>query len=343
MLKAILVFGGAGYIGSHVCKALAHAGYLPVVYDNLSHGHREAVRWGPLEIGHMDDENRLGACLLKYRPNAVVHLGGFTAAGESMIDPGKYYGNNLRGFLTLLDAMRSYGIDKIVFSSSAAVYGVPEQVPITEDTAISPVNPYGHTKAMNEQILRDYAGAYGIRSVSLRYFNAAGADPDGEIGEDHEPETHLIPLVLEVPAGLRVCIDIYGDTYPTQDGTCVRDYIHVTDLAAAHVLALRRMERPSTALAYNLGNGRGFSVLEVVRAAERVTGHPIPIRRGPPRAGDPPILLADATLAKAELGWRPAFGDLETQLEHAWRWLRGRTPAAGIPKPAVMDIGIASN
>jgi len=343
MPGAILVAGGAGYIGSHVCKALANANYLPVVYDNMSNGHMEAVRWGPIEVGDLDDAARLDECFRIYRPEAVIHLGGFIAAGESVVDPAKYYGNNLRGILTLLDVMRAHGADRMVFSSSAAVYGTPDQIPITESAPISPVNPYGQTKAMSEQILRDYAVAYGTRSVSLRYFNAAGGDPDGEIGENHEPETHLIPLILEVPAGLRVCVDIYGDQYPTRDGTCVRDYIHVTDLAAAHVLALHRLEAPATALAYNLGNGRGFSVLEVIEAAKRVTGRNIPVRHCPPRAGDPPILLADATLAKEELGWQPMFGDLETQLEHAWRWMQRRAAAIEDARPAALDLGVASN
>lgn len=344
MPETVLVAGGAGYIGSHVCKALAYAGNHPVVYDNLSHGHRDAVQWGPLEVGDLEDEARLNACLHKHRPEAVVHLAGYIAAGESVTDPAKYYDNNLRGFLSLLGAMRRYGIDRIVFSSSAAVYGAPDQVPIKETAAIQPVNPYGHTKAMSEQILKDYAAAYGIRSISLRYFNAAGADPGGELGERHEPETHLIPLVLDVPAGRREGIDVYGDDYPTRDGTCVRDYIHVADLAEAHVLALRHLAAGTVpaAVAYNLGNGQGFTVLEVIRAAERVTGSRIPMHRHPRRAGDPPVLLADAALARAELGWAPAFGALDIQLAHAWHWLRQRQAVVAATQPFVPAARVAT-
>jgi UDP-arabinose 4-epimerase len=343
MPGTILVTGGAGYIGSHVCKALARAGYLPVVYDNLFNGHREAVRWGPLEVGNLEDRSRLSACLAEHHPEGVIHLAGYIAAGESVVAPAKYYGNNLCGFLTLLDGMRHHGIARIVFSSTAAVYGAPKEVPIKETSPIRPVNPYGHSKAMCEQILQDYAVAYGMRSISLRYFNAAGADPDGELGECHEPETHLIPLVLEAAAGIRNGIDVYGDEYPTRDGTCVRDYIHVADLATAHVLALRKMETAAVVGAYNLGNGQGFTVLEVIDAAERVTGCPVPTRRHPPRAGDPPILLADATLAKAELGWIPAFGALETQLEHAWSWLRRRHPAVVASRPSIPVAGVTTD
>ena len=343
MPGTILVTGGAGYIGSHVCKALGNAGYLPVVYDDLSNGRREAVRWGPLEVGDLDDGARLAACLAEHRPEGVIHLAGFIAAGESVVAPAKYYANNLRGFLTLLDSMRRYGIGRIVFSSTAAVYGAPSGLPIRESAPIRPVNPYGHSKAMCEQILQDYAAAYGLRSVSLRYFNAAGADPEGQLGECHEPETHLIPLVLEAAAGIRNGIDLYGDGYPTRDGTCVRDYVHVADLAAAHVLALRKMEGAAVVAAYNLGNGQGFTVLEVIEAAKHVTGRSITVRRHPPRAGDPPVLLADATLAKAELGWSPAFGALETQIEHAWDWLCRRHPAVVTPRPPAQIAGVATD
>jgi UDP-arabinose 4-epimerase len=329
-MENVLVTGGAGYIGSHVCKALSQAGFRPVVYDDLSNGHRESVRWGPLEVGDLADEIRLEACLRKHQPGSVIHLAGFIAAGESVTDPEKYYENNLRGLLVLSNGMRRHRIERIVFSSSAAVYGAPEVIPIPEDAPILPVNPYGQTKAMSEQILVDYAAAYGFRVVSLRYFNAAGADPDGELGELHEPETHLIPLVLQAAAGLRPHIDIFGDQYPTPDGTCVRDYIHVSDLAAAHVLSLQRLaQRAAGAEAYNLGNGQGFSVLEVIRAAERVTGRSIPVRFRPARAGDPPVLLANSQRARNELDWRPRFDDLASQLSHAWTWQlsRNRTPA----------------
>jgi UDP-arabinose 4-epimerase len=320
-MGSILVAGGAGYIGSHVCKALAGAGYLPVTFDNLSHGHRWAVQWGPLEIGDLNDRARIEACLSRYRPEAVIHLAGFIAAGESVVDPQKFYRNNVQGFLSLLDAMRAQDCDRMVFSSSAAVYGTPATVPIREDAVILPVNPYGQTKAMSEQILKDYGAAYGIRSVSLRYFNAAGADPDGELGEAHDPETHLIPLVLATAAGLRPAIDVYGTDYDTRDGTCERDYIHVADLADAHVRAVKALAKTDGAAAYNLGNGRGFTVLEVIRAAERITNRQVLRRLCSRRAGDPAVLVADSTRAQAELGWRRRFAELDTQITHAWRWL----------------------
>lgn len=332
MTETVLVAGGAGYIGSHICKALARAGLRPVVYDNLSHGHSWAVRWGPLEVGDLANQERLDACLRRYRPRAVIHLAGFIAAGESVTDPAKYYDNNLHGMLMLLDAMRLHRIDRIVFSSSAAVYGAPDRTPIPENAVIRPVNPYGHTKAMCEQILMDYAAAYDIRSVSLRYFNAAGADPGGELGEAHDPETHLIPLVLETAAGFRAHIDVFGDQHPTRDGACVRDYIHVTDLAAAHVLALHKLDGDTAVSVYNLGNGQGFSVFDVIRAAEQVTNRRISMRVCPPRPGDPPVLLADSSRAAADLDWRPAFDALETQLTHAWQWLcRRKQPIAYRP------------
>lgn len=322
-METILVAGGAGYIGSHVCKALAQAGIRPVVYDNLSHGHEWAVRWGPLEVGDLHDAERLDGVLRKHQPSAVIHLAAFIAAGESVADPAGYYVNNVGGTLSLLDCMRRAGVDALVFSSTTAVYGAPDHTPINERTLIRPVSPYGHSKAFCEQAMRDYAGAFGLRSVALRYFNAAGADPDAEVGEAHEPETHLIPIVLEVAARRRSHLDIYGDDYPTPDGTCIRDYVHVADLAQAHVLALDRIDRASepTAEAYNLGNGSGFSVLDVVRTAERVTDRQVATRRCPRRAGDPPELLADSSMARSVLGWQPRYGTLEQQIGDAWRWL----------------------
>ncbi|MEX2643899.1 MAG: UDP-glucose 4-epimerase GalE [Acetobacterales bacterium] len=319
MAESILVAGGAGYIGSHVCKALSMAGYLPVVYDSLVTGYPAAVQWGPLERGDLDDRERLHAVFDAHGCSAVVQLAGFISAGESVQNPAKYYRNNLRGMLTLLEVMRGAGVDRIVFSSSAAVYGTPRQVPIAENAPIEPMNPYGHTKAMSEQFLCDEA-RNGLRSVSLRYFNAAGADPDGELGEAHDPETHLIPLVLQAAAGIRPHVDVYGDAYPTDDGTCVRDYVHVADLAAAHVAALRRTEEVRGASAYNLGNGRGVSVREVIEMAECVTGRAIAARVCAPRPGDPPRLVADSTLARNELGWTQQYADLETQVAHAWSW-----------------------
>ncbi len=322
MRNVVLVTGGAGFIGSHVCKALAGAGFRPVVYDNMSNGHMWAVQWGLMEAGDLAAADCLDACIRRHRPESVIHLAGVIAAGESVVDPEKYFDQNVTGTLSLLSAMRRHAIDKIVFSSSAAVYGDPDDVPIMETAAIRPVNPYGRTKAMCEEILGDFARAYGTRSVSLRYFNAAGADPDGDLGEAHDPETHLLPIVLEAAAGRRAGVDIFGNRYATPDGTCVRDYIHVADLAAAHVLALKALDRTVGACAYNLGNGRGFSVKEVVAAAERVTGRKISTRMRPARAGDPAILLADSTRAVAELGWRRVFADLDVQIEHAWRWMQ---------------------
>jgi len=324
MLPPVLVTGGAGYIGSHACKALALAGYQPVVYDNLVHGHRWAVRWGALEVGELTDGARLDAVIAAHRPMAVLHFAAYTAAGESVTEPGKYYANNVYGVLALLGAMRRAGLDRIVFSSTAAVYGTPRSVPIDERHPQAPINPYGASKMMAERLLADFAGAHGIRSVALRYFNAAGADPEGEIGEAHEPETHLIPIVLEAAAGLRREVAVFGDDYDTRDGTCIRDYIHVADLADAHVLALRWLADRAGAHAFNLGNGEGFTVREVIEAARRVTGRDIAMRVKGARAGDPAVLVADARQARAVLGWRPQFQALETQLTDAWRWLAGR-------------------
>ncbi|MDX1607001.1 MAG: UDP-glucose 4-epimerase GalE [Candidatus Competibacterales bacterium] len=320
--KPVLVTGGGGYIGSHACKALARAGYLPVSYDNLVYGHREAVRWGPLEEGDIADRARLDDVLDHYRPTAAMHFAAYAYVGESVQDPGKYYRNNVAGSLTLLEALRDHGIGRMIFSSTCATYGVPEQVPITEDHPQRPINPYGASKWMIERMLADFDTAHGLRSMALRYFNAAGADPDAETGEAHDPETHLIPLVLDAAAGRRPAITVYGDDYDTPDGTCIRDYIHVTDLAEAHVLALQALERGAPSTAYNLGNGAGFSVREVIARARRVTGCEIPVETGPRRPGDPPRLVGDAQRIRRELGWRPRFADLDVILETAWRWHR---------------------
>ena len=317
----ILVTGGAGYIGAHACKALAQAGLRPVVFDNLVYGHRAAVRWGPLELGQLEDSDRLDAVFAAYRPHAVMHFAAYAYVGESVADPGKYYRNNVMGSLALLDACRRHGVDRLVFSSTCATYGVPSKVPLTEDHAQQPINPYGASKLMVERMLADYGVAHGLRSIALRYFNAAGADPDAEIGEAHDPETHLIPLVLDAVAGLRPHVAIHGTDYPTPDGTCIRDYIHVTDLAAAHLLALARLDASGPGMqAYNLGNGRGYSVREVIETTQRVTGLPVPCVEGPRRPGDPPVLVGDATRAIAELGWRPQYADLDTIIGTAWRW-----------------------
>lgn len=316
----ILVTGGAGFIGSHACKALAKAGYSPIAYDNLIYGHEWAVKWGPLEIGDITDRSRLELVIEQYQPIAVMHFAAFAYVGESVRDPGKYYRNNLAGTLTLLEAMRDQGIDKLVFSSTCATYGTPEKLPITEDHPQRPINPYGMSKLMVEQVLRDFDLAHGIRSISLRYFNAAGADPEGEIGESHEPETHLIPLVLDAALGKRPAITIFGNDYDTPDGTCVRDYIHVSDLAQAHVLALQALENGADSANYNLGSTQGFSVREVVDMAQDVTHLPISIELSGRRPGDPAKLVGDATLIRSDLGWEPQFIELEDILRTAWDW-----------------------
>jgi UDP-arabinose 4-epimerase len=316
----ILVTGGAGYIGSHACKALATSGYVPVTYDSLVTGYRDAVKWGPLELGDTRDRDRLDDVIKTYKPAAVMHFAAFIAVGESVQDPAKYYENNVFGSLTLLQAMRDNGLDRIVFSSTAAVYGEPETSIIAEDHPKRPINPYGFSKYAVEIMLSDFATAHGLRSVALRYFNAAGADPDGEIGERHEPETHLIPIILEAAAGERDYLQIYGDSYPTKDGTCIRDYIHVCDLADAHVRALDYMIDHPGANAFNLGNGQGFSVREIIDVAGRVTGCRIPTRVAPPRDGDSALLIADISRSSKALGWTPKYTAVEDQVRHAWAW-----------------------
>ncbi len=318
--KPVLVTGGAGYIGSHACKALASAGYTPIAYDNLVYGHRSAVRWGPLEEGDILDRARLDRVLSQYRPEAVMHFAAFCYVGESVENPAKYYRNNVVGTLTLLEAMRDQGVGKLVFSSTCSTYGVPERNPIPETHPQHPINPYGWSKLMVERMLRDFATAHGLAAIALRYFNAAGADPQAETGESHDPETHLIPLILAAAAGELPHIRVNGDDYDTEDGTCVRDYIHVTDLADAHVRALAKLQEGSGFSAYNLGNGQGFSVKQVIDTARAVTGRPIPILIGPRRAGDPDRLVGDATRIRAELGWSPGYADLREIIATAWRW-----------------------
>lgn len=324
-LPAILVTGGAGFVGSHTCKALARAGFRPVVYDNLSNGIADAVRWGPLEVGDLADTDRLAAIFAQYRPAAIIHFAAFIEAGVSVREPGRFYENNVTGTLSLLGAMVQAGCDRIVFSSTAAVYGDPLHIPIAEDHPLLPVNPYGRSKLMVENILADLATAHGLRAVVLRYFNASGADPEGELGENHQPETHLIPLVLQAALGQRPDIAIFGSDYDTKDGTCIRDYVHVADLADAHVLALRRLLAGGTGLTANLGTGRGFSVAEVVKAVEHVTGLPVPVRRADRRPGDPAILVADSRLARTELGWHPRFTDIADHIRHATAWVQSTT------------------
>lgn len=318
----ILVTGGAGYIGSHACKALARAGHLPITFDNLDRGHAEFVRWGPLEIGDLTDRARLDEVMATHRPRAVMHFAALAYVGESVTDPGLYYRNNLVGSLNLIDAARAGGGLPLVFSSTCATYGPPRAMPMAESHPQAPINPYGASKLMVEQILKDYRRAYGLRSISLRYFNAAGADPEGEIGERHDPETHLIPLILDVALGRREALTIHGTDYETPDGTCIRDYIHVADLAEAHGLALDRLLEGGEGGAFNLGTGEGHSVLRVIDTARRITGHAIPTRPGPRRDGDPPRLIADPALARRELGWTPSRPLLEAQIGDAWAWHR---------------------
>lgn len=316
----VLVAGGAGYIGSHMVKQLLSAHIDVVTLDDLSGGHRDAVVGGEFVMGDIGDRAQVERVLGQRRFDAIMHFASFIQVGESVSDPAKYYRNNLAGTLSLLDAAVACGVKHFVFSSSAAIYGEPKYTPIDEDHPTQPLSPYGYSKLAVERVLADYDRAYGLRSVSLRYFNAAGADPDGDRGEMHEPETHLIPLILQAASGRRPCVKIFGDDYPTADGTCVRDYVHVVDLCEAHLLALEHLRRTQRSAAYNLGNSRGYSVKEVIGAAERIVGHRIPVEHHERRAGDPAVLVADSARAKAELGWRPRFDDIDTIVRHAWQW-----------------------
>lgn len=321
-MKKVLVVGGAGYIGSHMVKMLLAAGHEVVTFDNLSAGYRDAVLGGEFVHGDLADAAALDALFARRDFAGVMHFASHIQVGESVSDPAKYYRNNLANTLNLLDAMVRHGARAFIFSSSAAVFGEPEYVPIDEAHPKRPLNPYGLTKWMVEQILADYDRAYGLKSASLRYFNAAGADPQGQLGERHQPETHLIPLVLQAAAGRRPHITVFGRDYPTPDGTCIRDYVHVEDLCQAHLLALQRLWAGAASAAYNLGNGAGFSVQEVIAAAQRVTGLPVPVVYGERRAGDPARLVADSRLAQQALGWVPRHADLETIIAHAWEWQR---------------------
>jgi UDP-glucose 4-epimerase len=315
----ILVTGGAGYVGSHAVRLLVRAGHEVTVYDNLIYGHRAAAKDARFVEGELADTAKLREILRQGHIEAAMHFAAFAAVGESVAEPAKYYQNNVFGSLSLLEAMRAENVRKIVFSSTTATYGVPKKVPITEDELQLPVNPYGFTKLVVEHALADYAHAYGFGYAALRYFNASGASPDGDIGEDHTPETHLIPLVLQVALGQRPHITIFGNDYPTPDGTCIRDYVHVDDLGSAHLSALDRL-KPGVGLQLNLGTGRGHSVLEVVDACRKVTGHKIPTVIGERRPGDPPELVADATRARHQLGWQPKHAELLDIVETAWRW-----------------------
>jgi UDP-arabinose 4-epimerase len=325
---AVLVTGGAGYIGSHTCKALHRAGFTPVTFDDLRRGHADAVRWGPLEVGSLQDADRLREVFTTHRPTAVLHFAALAYVGESMREPGRYYANNVGGTVTLLEAMRDAGVDQLVFSSTCATFGVPTHDTIGDDDPQEPINPYGASKLMVERILRDYGTVHGLRSVSLRYFNAAGADPDGELGERHDPETHLLPLVLAAAAGDRDAIEVFGDGYPTPDGSCIRDYVHVSDLADAHVRALTYLRSGGASTACNLGTGTGSSVLEVIDQVRATTGSPVEARVCPPRPGDPPELVAAVDRARSLLGWDPTRSSLATIVEDAWRWYQADRPRA---------------
>ncbi len=316
----ILVVGGAGYIGSHINKMLYRKGYDTVVYDNLVYGHKEAVKWGVLEEGDLADTERLEEVFSKYDIEAVFHFAAYAYVGESVTNPSKYYHNNVANTLNLLDVMVKHNVKYIIFSSTCATYGEPEIMPITEDMQQNPINPYGASKWMVERILADYKKAYDISYCCLRYFNAAGADPEGEIGESHTPETHLIPLVLAAAAGDRENIKVFGTDYETRDGSCVRDYIHVTDLADAHIKAMDYLKQGGESTCMNLGNCTGNSVLEVIEVARKVTGKDVPVVMDSRRPGDPPILVGSAKRAEELLGWKPQYGDIEVILEHAWKW-----------------------
>lgn len=317
----VLVTGGAGYIGSHCVRELKKAGHKVVVYDNLTTGHSEAVpKDVQLVYGDIREKEVLGRALEVYEIDAVVHFAAASLVGESMTEPAKYYNNNVNGTMALLDTLRRYDVDKIVFSSTAAVYGEPKTFPITEELGTDPTNVYGRTKLVIEGMLADYARAYGLRYVALRYFNAAGALAGGDIGEDHAPETHLIPLILRTALGRRQSIDVYGTDYPTADGSCIRDYVHVTDLAAAHVLALNYLNAGGEPRIYNLGSEQGFSVREVIAAAKKITGVDFTVREVARRAGDPAVLVASAAKIKKELSWNPKFSNLETIIASAWLW-----------------------
>jgi UDP-glucose-4-epimerase GalE len=331
MTNRVLVTGGAGYIGSHAAKALDAAGYEPVVFDNLARGHRSAVRWGPFIEGDLANRALLGDSLRRLEIGAVMHFAASAYVGESMTKPELYFGNNVVNSVNLLEAMRETGVRQIVFSSTCATYGIPQSVPIREEMPQRPINPYGESKLMVERMLHWYGVAHGFAHMALRYFNAAGADPDGEIGEHHDPETHLIPLVLDAALGRRPRVEIYGTDYPTPDGTAVRDYIHVSDLAEAHVLALKHLQEGGASGALNLATGQGHSVRDVIAAAERVTRRTVPRHEIERRAGDPPALVADAGRARQILGWNPRLSDLETIVATAWRWHAAHFAA---PEPA---------
>ena len=319
-MSHVLVTGGGGYIGSHACKRLRAAGYTPVTYDNLVTGWRDAVKFGPFEEGDLRDRARLDAVFARYRPVAVMHFAALSQVGEAMSQPGRYWSNNVTGSLTLLQAAVDASCLDFVFSSTCATYGEHDNVVLDENTPQLPLNAYGASKRAIEDMLRDFEAAHGLRHVIFRYFNVAGADPEGEVGEFHRPETHLIPLILEAIDGKRGALTVHGTDYDTPDGTCIRDYVHVTDLVEAHVLGLEWLAAGKPSRVFNLGTGTGFSVREVIDQASAVTGHVVPVHMGPRRAGDAACLVSGSVRAKAELGWGPARSDMATMIADAWRW-----------------------
>ena len=321
---SILISGGAGYIGSHTAKSLSRSGFEPVVYDNLSTGHRWAVKWGPLVEADLSDEASLRRTLKEYKVKAVVHFAAYAYVGESVREPRRYFENNVANTLRLLHALLDAGVNDIVFSSSCAVYGVPQSLPISENHPKDPVNPYGDSKLFIERVLEWYGRAYGLHWAALRYFNAAGADDDGELGEVHDPEPHLVPRLIEAALGKLDSVEIFGTDYPTEDGTAVRDYVHVSDLAEAHVATLQHLLSGGESISANLGTGHGASVREVITAVERVSGTAIKTKLAPRRPGDPPILIADPSYAEKVLGWRPKLSSLDHIVDSAWNWHRRR-------------------
>jgi UDP-glucose 4-epimerase len=325
--KEILVVGGAGYIGSHMALMLQEAGYEAVILDNLSAGHRDAALTSQLIIGDIANAKLLDLVFSQHSFAAVMHFASCIEVGESVVNPLKYYQNNVAATVTLLQAMRKHAVNHFVFSSSAAVYGEPQSARITESHPLAPINPYGRSKLMVEEVIKDMAKAHGFRFAVLRYFNAAGADPLGRLSERHQPETHLLPLLLQTAAEMRPAITLFGRDYPTVDGSCVRDYIHVSDLCRAHLLALEALNQQDNNLVYNLGTGQGYSVLQIIEAARKVTGCPISVLEGERRSGDPAVLVADASAAQRELGWQPAYPDIETIIQHVWRTQQVLLPA----------------
>lgn len=326
MSNTVLVTGGAGYIGSHTCKALKANGFIPIVYDNLSTGFKELVQWGELIEGDVLDTAKLVNVLQLHQPVGVIHFAGSIAVGESVQKPGMYYHNNISGFISLLEAMRKSNVANIVMSGTCAIYGEPESIPISEDSRVRPLNPYAVSKAVMEQMLSDYELAHKFSTASLRYFNAAGADPEGRSGECHQPETHLIPLIFMAAEGEIPALQLFGDDYNTPDGTCLRDYIHVDDLASAHILALQALMQGQRNMRLNLGTGTGYSVKEMIQLAEKIIGKKVPYSIAPRRAGDSPALVADNSLIRQTLGWEPKHSSLEHILKTAWEWFQKDTP-----------------